>query len=144
MNRYSKKSRSELDTCVVDLQLVFETVLRNYDHSILEGRRDALLQDKYFTLGRSKLNWPNGKHNVLKQEDLSRAVVVAPYPILWPKDAEGPKDKAERTYRFYYFAGYVLGTARMMGIKLRWGGDWNRDKIFKEDFKDLIHFEVDE
>jgi peptidoglycan LD-endopeptidase CwlK len=41
------------------------------------------------------------------------------------------------------FAGYVLATAKAMGIDLRWGGDWNRDTEVRDNsFDDLVHFEI--
>jgi len=71
-----------------------------------------------YNSGRSKVKWPDGKHN----RSPSMAVDAAPYPIDW-QDRE----------RFYYFAGYVMGVADMLhaeGLithRLRYGGDWDRD-----------------
>jgi len=60
------------------------------------------------------------------------AVDVAPYPIDWD-DLGG----------FYMFAGYVLRVAETMGIKIRYGGDWDGDrKTTDQRFKDLPHFEL--
>ena len=57
---------------------------------------------------------------------------VLPYPIDW-KDYE----------RMTLFAGYVIGTAEQMGIKLVWGNDWDRDFQTKDTgFKDYPHFEL--
>jgi len=45
--------------------------------------------------------------------------------------------------RFYHFAGYVLGVAEILGIKIRWGGDWNGNFDLKDqNYYDLPHFEV--
>ena len=63
---------------------------------------------------------------------LSEAVDIAPYPINW-KDTE----------KFYYVAGIVMGVAGMLGIELRWGGDWDRDDdLHDQTFMDLGHFEL--
>ncbi len=44
--------------------------------------------------------------------------------------------------RFYYFAGFVMGTAAAMGVRLRWGGDWDGDtELDDQKFRDLVHFE---
>ena len=80
--------------------------------------------------GNSKVKFPNGKHN----KSPSVAVDVAPYPIDW-KDRD----------RFHYFGGYVLGIAAMMGLRIRWGGDWDMDTQTKDNkFDDLVHFEIKE
>ena len=60
------------------------------------------------------------------------ALDAAPCPIDW-EDAK----------RFYLFAGFVLGIARQLGIKLRWGGDWDGDFTWRDQkFHDLVHFEI--
>jgi hypothetical protein len=42
-----------------------------------------------------------------------------------------------------YFAGYVKGIAMMLGIPIRWGGDWNSNNDLKDNnFDDLPHFEL--
>ena len=46
---------------------------------------------------------------------------------------------------FHYFGGFVLGIASQMGLKIRWGGDWDRDTEVKDNrFDDLPHFEIRE
>jgi peptidoglycan L-alanyl-D-glutamate endopeptidase CwlK len=128
MPKFGKKSRSKLDTCDEDLQELFEVVVKYFDCSVLEGHRNMYWQDKYFNEGKSKLKFPKGKHNA----DPSNAVDVVPYPIDW-KDTD----------RMYYFAGFVKGVAAVMGIPIRWGGDWNNDTQVKDTgFKDLPHFEL--
>jgi peptidoglycan L-alanyl-D-glutamate endopeptidase CwlK len=60
------------------------------------------------------------------------AVDLAPYPIDW-----------KNTKRFYHFAGIVLGVATEMGIRIRWGGDWDMDDdLDDQSFMDLVHFEI--
>ena len=62
----------------------------------------------------------------------SLAIDAAPSPIDW-NDRE----------RFFYFAGVVKGVAEEMGIKIRWGGDWDGDNDFDDQtFDDLVHFEL--
>jgi len=128
MNKYSKSSRKQLASCDRRLQEVFNEVLLEVDHTILEGHRGKASQNAAFRLGKSKLKWPNGDHN----QKPSKALDATPYPIDW-------EDKA----RHFFFAGYVLGVAEMMGIKIRWGGDWDSDKDFEDQtFNDLVHFEI--
>jgi peptidoglycan L-alanyl-D-glutamate endopeptidase CwlK len=128
MPYFSERSRTNLETCHTDLQRVFNVVINFYDCTILEGHRTEYDQNKYFDEGKSKLQWPDSKHNKMP----SLAVDAVPYPIDW-------QDKR----RFYHFAGFVLGVASMMGIKLRCGIDWDGDFSFKDQsFHDYPHFEL--
>ncbi len=128
MPKFGSRSRSKLETCHEDLQKVFNEVIKHFDCSILEGTRPKEVQDEYYRTGKSKVKYPNSKHN----SNPSRAVDVAPYPIDW-------NDKE----RFYFFAGYVKGVASQMGIELRWGGDWDSDnELHDQTFMDLPHFEL--
>ena len=128
MPRFSKKSLSKLETCDKRLQDLFLRVVQKFDCTIIEGHRSKDRQNKLFKEGKSKLKYPKGKHNAIP----SKAVDVAPYPIDW-NDRE----------RFTYFAGYVVGIAYQMGLKIRWGGDWDMDTQVKDNnFDDLPHFEI--
>ena len=128
MPKFGKSSKARLATCDNRLQQVFNEVIKTVDCSILEGHRSAERQDKLFEEGKTKVKYPNGRHNA----DPSRAVDVAPYPIDW--------DDRER---FHLFAGFVLGIAKGMGINLRWGGDWNQNfEVDDNQFDDFPHFEL--
>ena len=128
MPRYSRASRDRLLQCHKYLQDLFNKVILTFDCKILEGHRDQETQNGYCYNGKSKLLWPDSKHNKVP----SLAIDAAPYPINW-------KDLS----RFYYFAGYVKGMAADMGIPLRWGGDWDDDtQVMDQRFKDLVHFEL--
>ncbi len=135
MPSFSKKSAKKLSTCDPRIQRVLNEVIKYWDCTILEGTRDKGTQDEYFRTGRSKVKYPNSKHNSVP----SKAIEVAPYHsgaphIRW----NDPRD-------FYHFAGFVIGIATAMGIKLRHGGDWDRDRdINDQTFMDLPHFEIKE
>lgn len=130
MPQFGNASRRRLQTCDARLRRVFEEAVEQFDCTVLCGHRGEEEQNKAFEDGKSKVRWPDGKHN----SNPSRAIDVAPYPIDW-----------EDTRRFYYFAGYVMGVANKLGIKLRWGGDWDRDtEVSDNSFNDLVHFELDE
>lgn len=61
---------------------------------------------------------------------------VAPYPVSW---AETPANME----RFAYLAGVVMTTAARLGVKLRWGGDWDQDGDTRDEtFRDRPHFEL--
>ena len=128
MPRFGKRSISRLKTCDQKLQELFYEVVKHFDCSIIEGHRGEERQNKAFADGKSKVKYPNGKHN----QNPSVAVDVAPYPIDW----------SDRD-RFHYFGGFVLGVAKEMGMNIRWGGDWNQDTHTKDNkFDDLVHFEI--
>ena len=133
MPKFGKSSRARLDTCHPKLIALFEEVIKEYDCTVLEGHRDRDRQNEMLRTGRSKLGWPKSKHN----SKPSIAVDVVPYPINW-----------KNTKRMTHFAGYVFGIANRMGIKLRWGGDWNTNAFVADGglddqgFFDLPHFEM--
>jgi hypothetical protein len=124
--KFGNKSESELVTCHPDLQKVIREAIKHFDFSVLSGRRYEKEQRWLVDNGYSKTM--NSKH----LSNPSRAVDVAPYPIDW-KDRE----------RFTYLAGHIMGIASMLGIKLRWLGDEDRDTEVKDNrWDDLGHFEL--
>ena len=128
MPRYSKRSKKRLATCDERLQDVFNEVIKHVDCSILEGHRSKERQNKLYDEGRTKVRYPDGRHNF----NPSRAVDVTPYPVDW-------EDRERQTL----FAGFVLGTARSMGINLRWGGDWDQDfQVMDNRVDEFPHFEI--
>ena len=130
MPRFGKKSKEQLATCNEKLRRVFNEVIKTVDCSVLEGHRNQDRQDAFYEEGKTKVKYPHGRHN----EFLSRAADVVPYPIDW--------DDRER---FHLFAGFVLGTAKQMGIDIRWGGDWNINWFVDDNkFDDFPHFELTE
>tara|TARA_R100000152_G_C6776865_1_gene206313 strand:+ start:2549 stop:2941 length:393 start_codon:yes stop_codon:yes gene_type:complete len=130
MPRFGTRSKQRLATCDERLQKVFNEVIKYVDCSVLEGHRGQERQDKLYEEGKTKLKFPNGRHNMAP----SNAVDVTPYPVDW-------KDRERQTL----FAGFVLGIAQSMGIKLRWGGDWDMDfQVMDNRFDDFPHFEIKE
>ena len=128
MPKFSSRSKRNLRTCVPDLQVIFNEVVKAYDCTIIVGHRGLFEQNKAYQDRTSRLQWPESKHN----RDPSWAVDVAPYPIIW-----------NDTNRFYHFAGYVFGIADQMQINLRWGGDWDMDRdLSDQTLMDLVHFDV--
>ena len=133
MAKFGRASMDRLATCHPDLQMLFNTVVEKYDCSILEGRRLGEKQDELYRQGKSKVKYPNSKHNY----DPSYAVDVAPY------HKDKPHIRWNNKESFYHFAGYVMGVASQMGIGIRWGGDWDGDKdLHDQTFYDLPHFEL--
>lgn len=128
MPQYSPASLKHLYEAHDALQTVFMEVIKHVDCAIIEGYRSKEEQDKAFHAGKSKLKFPDSKHN----KKPSMALDVIPLPIDW-------KD----TKRFYLFIGFVKGVASQMGIEIRSGGDWDGDFDLKDQtFFDLPHFEL--
>lgn len=128
MNKFSARSRLLLDTCHPDLIAVFERVIQVTNIRVIEGYRERGRQEQLYRDGFSKVKWPNSKHN----RTPSYAVDVVPYPVDW----------SDRD-RFVRMAGIVEGVAFMLGIPIRWGGNWDGDDdLDDQTFMDLAHFEL--
>lgn len=125
---FSDRSMRNLSECDERLQKVFGEAIKHFDCTVITGHRGRIEQNEAFRSGKSKLRFPQSKHNRMP----SLAADVVPYPIDW-NDRE----------RMTLFAGRVLGIAQMMGVTLRWGGDWDRDTEVRDNrFDDLVHFEI--
>ena len=126
----SPQSAARLKTCHHDLIRLVQEVEKHFPLAVLEGYRGQAAQDQAFKDKKSKTPWPQSKHNQLP----SRAVDIAFLPIDW-----------NDTKKWYLFGGFVLATAKQLGIKIRWGGDWNGNLDLKDQmFNDLPHFELGE
>ena len=130
MPRFGKRSKERLKGVDAKLQNVLNEVVKYFDITIIEGLRSQKRQNELVAQGKSKTKF--GKHVD------GKAVDIAPYPIDW-----NARDD------FHYLGGFVLGMAASMGIKIRWGGDWNASSLFKgqrttkdNNFDDLVHFEI--
>lgn len=126
--KYGRTSKSRLETCHPELQRLFNSLIEDYDISILCGFRGREEQNKAFKEGRSTITYPDGKHN----SSPSLAVDVILYPV-----------KFEDVGRNYMFAGIVKERARQLGIKVRLGADWDGDLMTSDqNFHDVVHVEV--
>ena len=131
MPRFGEASKENLSTCHEDLQRLFNEVIKHWDCSVTEGYRNEERQNKAYRGGKSKVKYPNGKHNRVPSD----AVDVVPYilgkGIVW--------DERE----CLSFGGFVVGISTQMGIRIRWGGDWDGDRdVNDQSFNDLVHFEI--
>lgn len=127
----------QLYTVDISLRMVCEKALSYgvMDASIIEGRRPKEKQNQYFREGKSRVQWPNGKHNVTTPDALANAVDVAPFvngKISWNKN------------HCLVWAGLMLAAAAELGIKIRWGGNWDMDgePVTDQQFQDIVHFEL--
>ena len=125
---YSEKSKKILNDAHPGLQKLFKEVIKHFDCRIICSYRGKAAQTLAKETGKSKAAFGESPHNFV----IACAVDVVPYPVDW-KDTD----------RMQYFAGQVGGIARMMGIEIRWGGDWDDDTHLRDNrFDDLPHTEV--
>ncbi|WP_299733874.1 M15 family metallopeptidase [uncultured Endozoicomonas sp.] len=131
MPAFSQRSKDRLATCHPDLQRLMNKVVERYDISIICGHRGEEEQEKAFREGKSKARFGQSKHNSYP----SRAVDVIP----WPFNQDDWKD----CDYFNHMAGYIMAVADELGIRIRWGGDWNMNRrTSDETFLDMPHFEL--
>ncbi len=134
MPKYGKRSTNNLNEAHEDLQIIFTEVIKYFDNSIICGHRGEEAQMKAYNGKKSKVKWPDSKHNKIPSE----AVDAVPYPINW-KDVN----------RMRYFAGHVVMCANMLfdaGLikhRVRTGLDWDKDtQVNDQSFIDAPHFEL--
>lgn len=131
MNTFGPSSRRELAGADHRLQEVAHKVLVIKDHSVLKGHRPEDEQNAAFYTKRSKLKWPDGKHNDIP----SKALDVQTYPL--PET-----DQALREDQLYLLGLYV-GISSEMGTELRSGADWDQDgEVADNGFDDFYHVEL--
>ena len=124
MPKFGKRSQERLKGVNVKLVNVLNKLIKIMDVTIIEGVRSEKRQAELLKKGATKVKY--SKHME------GKAVDLAPYPVDW-------EDRERQTL----FAGFVLGLARNMGIRLRWGGDWDMDfQVMDNRFDDFPHFEV--
>lgn len=130
---FSKSSKKKLLTCRSELQALFFAVIEHYDCKILIGYRSEEEQNEAFKSKKSKLRYPNSKHNYIP----SKAADAIPWFI------SEPHIRWDDIKKFYQFGGFVQGMAKALNLKIRWGGNWDMDdELHDQSFFDLVHFEV--
>lgn len=134
MRGWSKASKEVYDTLDPRLQHYVDRALQEVaDISLVCGHRGQAEQNEYYYSQpqRSKLPWPEGKHNKLP----SLAVDFRPYPM---------PDRPEKLWAsLAYVAGSIIQMAAEDGITIRWGGDWDSDgDLTDQSFDDLFHLEI--
>lgn len=134
---YSKRSQTNLSSCHIDIQTLFNEVIKEVDCTIVCGHRNEKDQNEAYERGNSKKRWPDGKHNSMP----SLAVDVYICPIDFYNEEA-----------FFWFAGYVQATADRLKAEgkmqygITWGGAWKGHHIFnakdKKILQDYCHFEL--
>lgn len=131
--KFSNNSERQLSTMKQDLVNVFRKALSwgIMDITIVEGYRDRETQNKYFDMGKSRVKYPDGRHNKIPSDAGDAAPFVAG-KVSWNK------------FHCCVLSGIILAAAEELGVRLRWGGNWDMDDepITDQDFQDLVHYEV--
>jgi peptidoglycan L-alanyl-D-glutamate endopeptidase CwlK len=124
----STRSLENLQNVHPELRRLVEAVAQEFEVEVLCGYRGEAEQMAAYHSGHSKLPFPESKHNRSPAE----AVDLSPVPY-------DPSNKD----RLYFIAGFVLGTASRLGVRIRCGADFNQNFDPKDEhFKDLFHFEL--
>tara|TARA_R110002012_G_scaffold7380_3_gene34667 strand:+ start:3185 stop:3565 length:381 start_codon:yes stop_codon:yes gene_type:complete len=124
MYKFGKRSRERLKGVDTRLINVLNELIKMMDVTIIEGVRTKERQAELLKQGATKVKY--SKHMEGKAVDLS------PYPIDW-NNRDG----------FYYMGGMIRGIAKQLGLKIRFGGDWDSDGDTKDNsFDDLVHVEI--
>lgn len=128
MPKLSKASLKILSQADPRLQRLCEELIKYTDFKVVCSYRNRDEQTTAYTTGKSKLAWPNSKHNSLP----SKAIDIYPYPI----------DVNNRD-RFIFLMGMALVIAKQLNINIRFGCDWNGNHDpADERFSDLPHLEL--
>ena len=122
MIKLGKSSRAKLATCCFEIQDIVNYAADNgdIDFAVICGHRGEKEQEAAFKNGASKAHFGQSGHNQLP----SIAVDIIPYPIDW-NDLE----------RFKKLAAWILKCSEKLGIKLYWGGNWDK-------FPDMPHYSI--
>ena len=134
MPTFGQASEAQLATCDPRLQAVLREAIKHFDFTVIEGHRGKEAQEAAFAKGATQLHYPFGNHNAIP----SRAADIMPYPIDW-------SDNTKAIARVAFMMGVVKVCADQLGVKVRFGMDWNRNLDPRdESFLDWDHVELDE
>ena len=123
-------SAKRLADCHPDLIRLFSEAAKHRDFIVTCGYRDHAAQEKAFAEGKSKVHYPEGKHNKIP----SLAVDFVPIKggqAMWTKEYVLP------------LAGFIMGLAAALGVSVTWGGDWDGDFDYDDQkLRDYVHIEL--
>lgn len=125
------KSSARLATCHEDIQKVVLKLLEVMPIGVTCGHRGKDEQDRLYLEKKTQVLFPASRHNSYP------AMAVDLVPIV-----NGSYDFNNRE-QLCYMAGMAMGIAYSLGIKLRWGGDWNQNNLVADNkFDDYYHLEI--
>lgn len=152
MPSFSEISKSRLETCHNDLQVLFNYVIRYRDCSIIYGHRTPEEQFELYKKGRKLVNgvWViEDKNKIVTYKDGIKDLSKHNKPISEAVDAIPYPEKYDDMNAMYIFVGFVLGCAQAlydegyMKHRVRSGIDWDRDWDIKDQrLYDAPHIEI--
>lgn len=130
MAKMSKASAVKLISCHPDIIKVIDAL--DIEITVIEGHRTIERQKQLIKEGKSKLKKADsGKHTMMPSEAIDIAPIING-TIYWTN-----------TKAFYDLSKKVMAKAEELGIKLRFGGDWDSDGDYTDQtFNDLVHYEL--
>jgi peptidoglycan L-alanyl-D-glutamate endopeptidase CwlK len=110
--------------------------LSRVDFMVLEGVRTPERQKQLYAQGRTrpgpKVTWTLTSNHFVKADGFGHAVDLVPWPVDW-SDLK----------KFDAIAHAMFAAADEIGIKIRWGANWDRDgKPRARGESDSPHFEL--
>lgn len=136
--RLGFRSRQKLEGVHPKLVAVVERAieLTTQDFMVLEGVRTLARQQQLYDQGRKTagpiVTWTMNSRHLPGKDGLGRAVDLVPFPVDW-----------NSTAKFDAIANAMFAAAKELGVKLRYGGDWDGDGKRRERGEtDSPHFEI--
>ena len=146
MYTFGERSKKNLETCHIDLQIIANRVIRSskVDFGISEGHRSIERQKQLFDEGKSKIDGisKKGKHNYSPSFALDIYV--------YHPNNDLRRKMAYSKIHLAYIAGLFDACAKELfdqgAIRylIRWGANWDGDGVidFDQSFDDYPHFEL--
>lgn len=115
------------------------------DFRVIEGVRTPERQKKLYAQGRTapgpKVTWTLNSNHFKKADGYGHAVDILPAPYDWK--LEDPKSTPELDDNFALVADAMFAAAKLEGVKIRWGANWDGDTQWREKGEtDNPHFEL--
>lgn len=120
--------------------------LSRVDFRVIEGVRTPARQKQLYAQGRTKpgpkVTWTlNSNHFVKSATGFGHAVDLLPAPYDWV--LEDPKNTPAMDDSFALVAAAMYQAAAELGIRIRWGANWDGDNQWREKGEsDNPHFEL--
>ncbi len=140
MSRFSlgAQSRARLKGVHPQLVRVVERAieLTTVDFMVLEGVRTPQRQRELYAQGRTKpgpvVTWTLTSNHFVKADGFGHAVDLCPWPVDWTD-----------LKKFDAISRAMFAAAEELGVRIRWGADWDRDgKPRERGETDSPHFEL--
>lgn len=132
------KSLAKLEGVHPDLVKVVKRAIQisDQDFMVLEGVRTPARQKELYAQGRTKpgpkVTWTLTSNHFKQADGFGHAVDLVPYPVDW-----------NTASKFTAIAKAMLVAADDLGVKLRWGGNWDGDdRPGEKGESDGPHFEL--